>query len=142
MIVLDRKDVVGLLVFDQEASGFFLSMHGVSRNDRSLDVQVLQQGLDARDLVGLFTNLLLGNDDSFPMQDGAKQMGSRFVAVVSATQGLGIQLRALAFARLCRGLGCQPGALQPQPLGRYRQNALGMSINTHTLSIALTKPSI
>jgi len=126
LIVLDRKDVVGLLVFDQGASGFFLSVHGVNRNDRSLDVQALQQGLNARDLVGLLTNLLLGNDDSFPTQDGAEQVGSRFVAVASATHGL----------------GCQPGALQPQFLSRYRQNALGMSINTHTLSIALTKPSI
>ena len=27
-------------------------------------------------LVGLFTNQLLGNDDSFPMQDGAEQVGA------------------------------------------------------------------
>ena len=64
MVVFDSEYVIGFFVFDQEAGGFFLSMHCISSNHSIFDVQLCQQRLNTRNFVGLLPDGYLGYDNS------------------------------------------------------------------------------
>lgn len=89
LIALDQRDVVGVLVLDEEARVGGLRVEGVEGDHRAVQVERGKQGLEDGDLVGRGDHLALGGDQAGPRHRG-EQMDLGAVGAAGTAHGLAV----------------------------------------------------
>lgn len=74
LIVLDRHDEMRPLVVDQERGVGPLRVHGVGGDGAALEREGIEEGPELGDLVGLFRDLLLGQDETAESEKGGEEV--------------------------------------------------------------------
>jgi len=110
LVAFDRKDVVRLLLFDQEGRVVPLGMQRVRGHDHALQVHIRQQRAELRDHVGLVVHLALRDDDRLFVHQRGEQVHRPTIRLRGATQAPAVHRDRLAVDAPGRDLSGQPGA--------------------------------